>query len=258
MAYEPLHGSCSCGRNEYIIQIPDDVADHAQIYFDSGRDSRQFLASWLRVPLEWYHSHTLSFFPDETHTSIRRVFTPPHAPQTRRIFCGFCGTPLTFWTEEPEEEANFMSISIGSLSRAHQRALEDLDLLPEVLGEEKTVAGLAKSSTATPGSDIRASAIVVPTLREPDISRTVHHGTFGGIPWFEEMVEGSRLAGLMRQRRGMGISLDKSTSIEWEISEWRDDGSGGLGQDSDDSNGQATRKRKQARHVGVEPSPKRV
>lgn len=41
MAHEPLYGSCSCGRNEYTIQIPDDVADHAQIYFDTGSDSRE-------------------------------------------------------------------------------------------------------------------------------------------------------------------------------------------------------------------------
>lgn len=138
-----------------------------------------------------------------------------------------------------------MSVSIGTLSRANQRALEDLGLLPEVIGEEKSVIGLAKSSTAASGSDRRPSAILVPSLRESDISRTFHQGTAGGIPWFEEMVEGSRLGLLMRQRRGMGVSHDKSTSIEWEISEWRDDGSGGLVQDSDDSNGQSTGKRKQ-------------
>ncbi|KAF3398040.1 hypothetical protein F1880_006111 [Penicillium rolfsii] len=244
MAYETLHGSCSCGRNEYTIQIPEDVADHASIYFDSGRDSRQFLASWLRVPLEWYHSYTLSFFPDETHSSIRRIFTPLNAANSRRIFCGFCGTPLTIWTEEPPEEADFISVAVGTLSREHQRALEDLDLLPEVTGEEKSVTGLARSSAAASGADIRPSAIVVPALRETDISRTFYQGTAGGIPWFEEMVEGSRLGLLMRQRRGMGVSHDKSTSIEWEISEWRDDGSGELLQDSDDSNGQAKGKRK--------------
>jgi hypothetical protein len=137
-----------------------------------------------------------------------------------------------------------MSVSIGTLSRDHQRALEDLGLLPEVIGGERYVTGLAKSFAATSGSDIRPSAIVVPSLRETDIPRTFHQGTSGSIPWFEEMVEGSRLGLLMRQRHGMGIIRDKSTSIEWEISEWRDSGSGGLEQDSDDSNGQATGKRK--------------
>lgn len=150
-----------------------------------------------------------------------------------------------------------MSVSIGSLSREHQRLLEDLDLLPEVIGEEKSGAGLAQSSAATPRSDIRPSSIVVPFLQESDITRSVRQGTLGGIPWFEEMVEGSRLGRLMRQRRGMGVSNDKSASIEWEISEWCDDDSGEATQESDDSNGQATRKRKRGRQADVESPSKR-
>jgi hypothetical protein len=47
MAHEILHGSCSCGRNEYTIQIPNDVADHARIYFDTGRDSRECIVETL-------------------------------------------------------------------------------------------------------------------------------------------------------------------------------------------------------------------
>lgn len=41
MTVEPLRGSCSCGRNEYQINIPEDVTDHAEVYFDSSRDNRQ-------------------------------------------------------------------------------------------------------------------------------------------------------------------------------------------------------------------------
>ena len=37
---ESLRGSCSCGRNQYFIHIPDDVADHARIYFDDSSDNR--------------------------------------------------------------------------------------------------------------------------------------------------------------------------------------------------------------------------
>jgi hypothetical protein len=40
MAHEPLHGSCSCGRNEYSVQIPEDVTEHAEVYFDTSRDNR--------------------------------------------------------------------------------------------------------------------------------------------------------------------------------------------------------------------------
>lgn len=38
--HEPLHGACLCGRNQYLIHIPDNVTEHAEIYFDSGRDNR--------------------------------------------------------------------------------------------------------------------------------------------------------------------------------------------------------------------------
>lgn len=41
MAHDPLHGACSCGRNQYSIQIPDDVIEHAEVYFDSSRDNRK-------------------------------------------------------------------------------------------------------------------------------------------------------------------------------------------------------------------------
>ncbi|KAJ5167340.1 Glutathione-dependent formaldehyde-activating enzyme/centromere protein V [Penicillium canariense] len=261
MAHDPLHGSCSCGRNEYMIQIPDDVTDHAQIYFDTSRDNRRFhgtpLTAWLRVPLEWYQSHTQSFFPDETHSSIRRTFTPRHAPQTRRVFCGFCGTPLTFWTEEPSDEANFMSVTIGSLFGEDQRALEDLELLPEDSDEEDSKAERAISSVLAPGSELAASGIVVPSNRDSNISRSFRRGTAGGIPWFEEMIEGSRLGRLMRARRGMGVSEDQSTSIEWEISEWHDDGTGGLVRESVHASGPASGKRKRGRQGDAEP-PKRV
>ncbi|KAJ5491358.1 hypothetical protein N7539_002925 [Penicillium diatomitis] len=265
MIHEPLHGSCSCGRNEYTIQVPEDVADHAQVYFDTGRDSRQVLTSWLRVPLEWYQSHTVSFFPDETHTSIRRVFTPHNAPQTRRIFCGFCGTPLTFWTEEPDDEADFMSVSIESLSREHQRALDDLGLLPDFEEEEEDddeevdepKTKMARTSVNEAESDDRPSTIVIPSRQKTDLSRSQNRGIINGIPWFEELVEGSQLGRLIRQRRGVGISPDQSTSIEWEITEVQEGDVGESVNSSDDSNSLSTGKRKREREAETESLPKR-
>ncbi|KAJ5925967.1 hypothetical protein N7454_007477 [Penicillium verhagenii] len=265
MSHEPLHGSCSCGRNEYQITIPDDVTDHAQVYFDSSRDNRMKpkfhtritptaytslgrlhgtpLTAWLRVPLDWYQSHTTSFYPDETHDSIRRIFTPHHAPQTRRIFCGFCGTPLSFWSEEPADESDFMSIAIGSLFGEDQRALEDLDLLPEDLDEDAQHADISTSATVTPLH--RDASVVVPSFQDsPVISQGFRHGKLDGIPWFEEMVEGSHLGRLMRAKRGKGMSDDNSTSFEWEISEWQSDDIHGIEQEDSDSSHKATGKRK--------------
>ncbi|KAJ5161916.1 hypothetical protein N7492_007308 [Penicillium capsulatum] len=256
MAHEPLHGSCSCGRNQYSIELPDDVTDHAEVYFDSSRDNRRLhgtpLTAWLRVPLDWYRSHTESFFPDETHSSIRRVFSPRHAPHTKRIFCGFCGTPLTLWSEEPIEEAEFMSVAIGSLHSEHQRALEDLDLLPDDFDEDVPHADISSSALASTREP--SSSIVVPAFSSPDISRSFRHGTTGGIPWFEEMVEGSKLGRLMRAKRGKGVSDDSSTLFEWEISEWHDDGTG-LAQEDSESSGPATGKRK--RGTAIESPQKR-
>lgn len=209
----------------------------------SGRLYGTPLTAWLRVPLDWYQSYTTSFFPDETHSSIRRAFTPPHAPQTRRIFCGFCGTPLTFWTEEPRTEADFLSISVGSLFGEHQRALEDLQLLPEDSDEGDVSSADADSNLAP--SPRSPSSVIVPSFNEsPSFSRNVRSGTLNGIPWFEEMVEGSRLGRLMRSKRGKGVSDDNTTSFEWEISEWYDDGTPSIRQEDFEPGGQPTVKRK--------------
>jgi hypothetical protein len=220
-----------------------------------GRSHGTPITAWLRVPLDWYQSSTRSFFPDETHSSIRRVFTPRHAPDTRRIFCGFCGTPLTFWTEQPQEEAEFMNISIGSLSSEDQRLLEELDLLPANSDEEESEA--EPSSSALETAMNTSSSVIVPSIGDSGISRSFRRGTAGGIPWFEEMVEGSRLGRLMRARRGMGISDDQSTSFEWEISEWQDDGAGYLVQEVD-SSGLSSGKRKRGQQVEAKSKSKRA
>lgn len=215
------------------------------------------------MPLSWYQSHTQSFFPDETHSSIRRIHSPRHAPQTQRVFCGYCGTPLTFWTEDPIEESNFMSVTIGSLLVDDQRALDDLRLLPQDDDEEAPPGGISTSSELVPGSDTASSSVVVPSSNDSvDISRSLQHGRTGGIPWFEEMVEGSRLGRLMRARRGMGVSDDQSTSIQWEFSEWHDDGTGtgGFLQQDSDSGGplRKNRKRMNQSDAEIESPPKRA
>ncbi|CAG8385324.1 unnamed protein product [Penicillium salamii] len=266
MACEPLRGSCSCGRNEYQINIPDDVTDHAEVYFDSSRDNRRFhgtpLSAWLRVPLDWYQSSTRSFSEDESHSTIRRTFSPRHAPKTQRVFCGICGTPLTFWTEEPHHESEFMSIALGSLHVEDQRALDDLGLLPDDFEEDAPHAGVSTSdlAPAQPGS----SSVIVPSFEDPadlpDISRSLQRGRTGGIPWFEEMMEGSRLGRLMRSRRGMGISDDQSTSIQWEFSEWHDDGTGAAVQQDSDSDRRSRGKRKRVAQTDpvIDPPSKRA
>lgn len=38
----PLQGGCSCGRNKYIIQIPQNASEVPQIFFDHSHHHRMF------------------------------------------------------------------------------------------------------------------------------------------------------------------------------------------------------------------------
>ncbi|KAL4934462.1 uncharacterized protein BDV17DRAFT_8239 [Aspergillus undulatus] len=249
---EPLRGSCMCGRNQYLIRIPDNVTDHARVYFDVGRDNRKSygtpLTAWLRVPLSWYESHTESFFPDETHGTIRRIFSPHHAPHTQRVFCGFCGSPLTYWSEHPREEAEYISVTIGSLYGDDQHVLEDLQLLPR-WEEPEPPKTIAEHVVTTPARNVSASSlsnILAPSDGSTSgLTRTYRHGMLDGIPWFEELIEGSDLGRLMKMRRGGGSSDDRSTTFEWEVSEWTSTGS-----DAEGSTSQAVGKRKRGQPTG--------
>ncbi|EGE80834.1 hypothetical protein BDDG_03775 [Blastomyces dermatitidis ATCC 18188] len=235
-----LRGSCSCGRIQYAILIPRNAVTHAEVYFDTSSDRRRNqaapLTAWLRVPLDWYQSTTTSYFPDETHSAIRRTFIPPNAPHSQRNFCGFCGTPMSYWSENPPEEAEFISVTIGSLFSEDQGALEDLDLLPSDVDTDVEVAsGRATPTTSTgppvPSAVTSASTQLGPRFIEPRVSVKHRFGIVNGIPWFEEMMQGSRLGRVGRRRRGVGISADRSTRVEWEVSEWHDDGLGPVVED---------------------------
>lgn len=150
-----------------------------------------------------------------------------------------------------------MSVTIGSLFAEHQRALEDLHLLPGDSDDDVTEVMPSSSSVIAPVLG-PSSSLVASSGPSPNISRSFTRGTAAGIPWFEEMVEGSRLGRLMRARRGMGVSEDQSTTIEWEISEWHDDGTRAIQQEDSDSSGRATGKRKRARHTETGSPPKRT
>lgn len=207
-----LRGGCHCGRNSYIIQVPQDANDTAQVLFNS--DSLHVsplaapLAAFLRVPLSWYQSTTHAFFPDETHAMIRRVFEAPTRADrpSKRHFCGFCGTPLSFWTERPRSEADFIQLTLATLCDDNLRDLEDLGLLPS-------------SEDATP-EDTEAEMEVAPATKQGAVTASASRGReYRGVPWFDSLVEGSRL-GRMHRRQGFNQSQDGSTRVEWEIMEW--------------------------------------
>ncbi|KAH8663592.1 hypothetical protein BGZ60DRAFT_411688 [Tricladium varicosporioides] len=210
MNHHHLHGGCSCGRNRYIINIPQDASEAAQVFFDNGAAHRRSqatpLSAWLRVPLSWYQSTTYAFFEDETHNSIRRSYTSPHEEGSQRQFCGFCGTPLSYWTESSVGDADYISLTLGSLAGSDLRDLEDLGLLPqEALEDTEEDTEIIYNGTTH--------------ARSTALSREAHEG----LPWFETMVEGSRL-GKIKKSRGQQQSGNGRYRVEWEIVEWTDEG----------------------------------
>jgi hypothetical protein len=151
--------------------------------------------------LSWYHSEIFPFFPDESRTSIRRIYSHPSERHTIRHFCGFCGTPISYWSEEPRSEAEFIQLTVGSLLTQDLRNLEDLGLVP---GDS---------------DDDDMDVVEPPEVSGGDqlIGREVT-----SIPWFDGLVRGSRL-GNMRTSKGAHESRDGTIRVEWEITEWTGD-----------------------------------
>lgn len=138
---------------------------------------------------------------------IRKSYTAPREQHTLRHFCGFCGTPLTYWSEEPRAEADYIQLTLGSLCSEDLGDLEDLGLLPDPESPQ------TPTDTAMAADDERVA---------------VYEGndTVGGLPWFDSLVEGSRL-GTMKTTKGSHRSQDGTVRVEWEIVEYtEDDGDG--------------------------------
>ncbi|GJC95415.1 hypothetical protein ColKHC_04241 [Colletotrichum higginsianum] len=186
-----LRGGCQCGRNSYIIDVPQGTTERAQVLFHT--DSMH--TAMIRVPLSWYHSSTHALFPDEKHSTIRRVFESSSKHPSKRHFCGFCGTPLSYWTERPQAEADYIHLTLASLQGEDLRDLEDLGLIPEF--EEAEEQPAIPTTTTVVGRETR------------------------GVPWFESMIEGTRL-GSLRHSQVVDHSRDGAIRVEWEIVEWTD------------------------------------
>lgn len=134
-----------------------------------------------------------------------------HEPNCQRKFCGYCGTHLSYWTEGPEEEKDFLHITIGSLRGRDIAVLEELDLLPEdvTAGDVEGETLMLQGDDATMAESQGDGAI-----------RTTRQGTAGSLTWFEEMIDGSRLGRATKTRRGAGASADGTTTIQWEVTQY--------------------------------------
>jgi len=133
----------------------------------------------------------------------------PFASNTRRQFCGYCGTQLTSWHERTREDADFIQLTVGSLLDEDQEALGELGWLPGDSSDEE-VAGES-----------------FPETHRRVVERFLQPAGMRGAPWFEEMVGDTKLGKLKRQKGGH-ISRGGNVKIEWEVVEWTE------GDDADD------------------------
>ncbi|KAI9669861.1 MAG: hypothetical protein M1831_006896 [Alyxoria varia] len=297
-----VQGSCSCGRNRYVIHIPETHATSASVYFDNTSRARRShatpLQAFLAVPLEWYHSSTIAYLPDETHTSIRRTYhttsLPPSSTpiettsndsgeaehqHTQKTFCGYCGTPLSTWSDEssaweqpagareshpptpaapsaPTHPADWIAVTLGSLLDEHMPILDELGILPaddDEIDEENDQSTNDEAPRRTDqGAQTQPTTTTTTTTTRTSTTRTSPHDTTTnvlrttggrGIPWFEELVEDSGL-GRIRKKRGGHTTANER--VEWEVVELGGNGNdvAGEGAGSRTTTSTTTKKRK--------------
>ncbi|PHH52747.1 hypothetical protein CFIMG_005694RA [Ceratocystis fimbriata CBS 114723] len=248
--HRPLRGGCHCGRYRYVVERPLDAIEIGQVLLDTDRLYESSVASllpaFLRVPLSWYHSSTYALFPDESHSTISRFYSPDESSSCRRNFCGFCGTPLSFWSEEPRSEAEYIQVSLGSMAREDLHDLEELGYIlgPEALsgeeeeGEEENeedkdtsdkrnkektkqqqqqkppqkhaVGSKAGTGGRTSGAKKNSSSSKK-QVREQSVSTR--------LPWFEGFIGDLASGGHLRHHHGKHTSQDGNTHVEWEVVE---------------------------------------
>lgn len=150
---------------------------------------------------------------------IRKSFTPPREPRCKRNFCGYCGTHLTHWSEDPKDEADYLNVTLGSIFGEDLRTLEDLGLLPN----DDTADDALETS---PWTEVTQKGDASEAAGHAENSRRmIRHGADGNVMWTEEVIDGRRSGMSHKTKRGRGQNLGGTTMVEWEITELIDDGS---------------------------------
>ncbi len=163
------------------------------------------------------------------------MYTSPRDQHAKRHFCGFCGTPLSYWSESPPSEADYISLTLGSLSESDLRDLDDLGLLPKEALEEHEAE---ERALEPPPTLIGGGAV-----GEQDEGHDA-------LPWFESMIQGSNL-GRVRRSRGKRQTGDGRFKVEWEVIELMPD-------DEAEGDSQTTGKRKLGEVSGNDTAMERV
>ncbi len=180
----------------------------------AGTSIATSLTAFIRVPLAWYRSTTFAFLPDESTALIHRASRHPTEQHTKRHFCGFFGTPLSYWSEEPRSETEYIHLTLGRLWSKYLDDFEDLGLIPDPEEANTGTAGRQDENQAA-AAPVPAPA-PAPALAPKEVP-AVREGV--STPWFDSMMAGSQLGRL----RTSSQSHDGRTRMEWEVVEWTSD-----------------------------------
>jgi hypothetical protein len=125
---------------------------------------------------------------------------------------------LSYWVEAPyTDEAEYISVTLGSLSSNDLRDLELLGLLPKEALNDAENEKAQINSAANIGE------------------KTLSNYTTEDLPWFETLVHGSKL-GKLKSGRGRRSGGNGQWTVEWEIVEW-------TAEDEDINNGSSAKRK---------------
>lgn len=173
------------------------------------------LSAYLRVPFMWYRSIINPLHSFETASMIRRRYDYQFDDsdlEGHRYFCGLCGTPIAYHSEEPEE-SDYIMITLGSLDPQDLRDLEAMGLIPT---EESVESGIFAEAG-------KPAVAATPEATDTSIDDALQ--ILAGIPWFDSLVEGSILGRLTRTPKSEVVVPRDHTKviIQWEITEFEDE-----------------------------------
>lgn len=121
-------------------------------------------------------------------------------------------------------EADFISLTLGSLVDEDLREMEDLGLIPNIAAQDAQTQKAVETTTLNAGSASGPGLQSVgQQVQQRSSPENGERGISEDLPWFESMLEGSVLGQLTRSRR---ISRARTTreiggvQVDWEIIEW--------------------------------------
>lgn len=143
-----------------------------------------------------------------------------------------------------------MDVTLGSLLNESILKLESLNILPDDTDDEEGLVqgGIVNDEDHIPsteesmgGVEGPAAASALKGTQKSDTAAT-HRMQSRGIPYFEEMVENSRLGRIKRQKGGQ-TSQDGRRTFQWEVVEIDNTEPSPMEATAENSNGQARAKR---------------